>query len=148
MVEDSPLQCISLVEQQACGNVGAVRITNRYDTVAVKTVFGGRPIQEFIQVLRALHEIFYVEYAFSETTEKSWHAVLQYISANAEHIRCGRDHLGQRQEILLIPRYRAVRLVPPEKFLGGKYAYVPCVLSPFDWLYVRFRYTTMNVRIP
>lgn len=44
MVEYSSLQRISFVKQQARGDIGPVRITNRYDTAAVKTVLGCCPV--------------------------------------------------------------------------------------------------------
>src|SRR6185503_7201314 len=90
-------------QQQAAGNVGAVRESHGHDARAVQPVRLDGPFDESRQFLRAHSEIFLIEDPFTYPPEESQSASLVHLAARAEQRSARKKHPAKRDEVVLVP---------------------------------------------
>ena len=91
-------------EENCCGNVRAIGITNGGDALRIEFISRGSSAHKIGQFIRAMNDVFFIEDAFSQPPEKSRHAVLEDLPARTQQRRGGIEVASEGDHIVFIRR--------------------------------------------
>ena len=98
----APASASGADEQNARGDVRAVREPRRDDLARVEVVVGGRRPNERDEILRSRVKVRDVENPFGQAAEKPRRAILRDGAARTDETRVGREHLAELNEVVLV----------------------------------------------
>ena len=103
VMQNRSAERIIVMKEQAACNIGTIRVADRYDITAVKSVLVCCLVKKVMHFLCTQHQVLFIKYPFRQTTEKSGHSVLQNTATKTEYRRLRRDNSGKREQILFCP---------------------------------------------
>ena len=113
--QDRATQDFRAQQQHAGSDVCSVRIANRDHPTGIKLVLLRGRSDEIREFVRSADEVFLIENAFGQSSEKARHAILQNLPARAEQSRARKKIAADVQQIVLV----AARAMQQKKHRSG-----------------------------